>query len=93
MKVKTANILNKRARFDYEKARWVNHQKITQANTDDLIQMDTVKKMLSDFPKKNHLSLFNLVKERLFSLNDLRGELSFIQSPYAYDEKVLEKLN
>ena len=40
------------ARFDYEKARWVNHQKITQANTDDLIQMDTVKKMLSDFPKK-----------------------------------------
>ena len=80
------------ARFDYEKARWVNHQKITQANTDDLIQMDTVKKMLSDFPKKNHLSLFNLVKERLFSLNDLRGELSFIQSPYAYDEKVLEKL-
>jgi glutamyl-tRNA synthetase len=32
------------------------------------------------------------VKERLFSLNDLRGELSFIQSPYAYDEKVLEKL-
>jgi glutamyl-tRNA synthetase len=38
------------------------------------------------------LALFNLVKERLFSLNDLRGELSFIQSPYAYDEKVLEKL-
>jgi glutamyl-tRNA synthetase len=80
------------ARFDYEKAKWVNHQKITQADTQELLEFKSVKENLTDHPSEKHALLVDLVKERLYTMNDLKSELTFIHHPFPYDEKVLEKL-
>jgi glutamyl-tRNA synthetase len=80
------------ARFDYEKAKWVNHQKITQTDTQELLEFKSVKENLMDHPAEKHALLVDLVKERLYTMNDLKSELTFIHSPFPYDEKVLEKL-
>ena len=80
------------ARFDYEKAKWVNHQKITQTDTQELLEFKSVKENLMDHPTEKHALLVDLVKERLYTMNDLKSELTFIHSPFPYDEKVLEKL-
>ena len=56
------------ARFDYEKAKWVNHQKITQADTQELLEFKSVKENLTDHPSEKHALLVDLVKERLYKI-------------------------
>ncbi|MGI9541266.1 MAG: glutamate--tRNA ligase, partial [Flavobacteriaceae bacterium] len=80
------------ARFNYEKARWVNHHKIGGMNTEELTAQSEIAKLMEGYPKEQHLSLVNLVKERLYTLKDLKEEIAFVQKTYPYDEKVLNKL-
>ncbi|MDA9893508.1 hypothetical protein N9D50_05945, partial [Flavobacteriaceae bacterium] len=80
------------ARFDYEKARWVNHHKIVEMNTEELTSQGQIAKLLENYPKEQHQPLVNLVKERLYTLKDLVEEIAFVEKTYPYDEKVLNKL-
>jgi glutamyl-tRNA synthetase len=80
------------ARFDYEKAKWINHKKINLLETKELVDLDYVKKELKKYSSKNHQGLVSLVKERLFTLNDLSKELAFVKKPHTYDIKVIDKL-
>ena len=80
------------ARFDYEKAKWINHKKINLLETKELVDLDYVKEELKKYSSKNHQGLVSLVKERLFTLNDLSKELAFVKKPHTYDIKVIDKL-
>ena len=80
------------ARFDYEKARWVNHHKIAEMTTRELTAQSQIAKLMEDYPQEQHEPLVNLVKERLYTLNDLKEEIAFVEKTYPYDEKVLNKL-
>jgi glutamyl-tRNA synthetase len=83
------------ARFDFDKARWVNHKFL--GNSDS-------KLILKRFPsffnvtgarvsEKRKLSIYELLKERLFLLEDFKSEASlFFSDPIRYDEKVIKKI-
>lgn len=80
------------ARFDYEKARWVNHHYICKSETKELLKQDPIRKILTSFSHDKHLPILALVKERLYTLNDLEEEIRFLKAPYPYDEKAIDKL-
>ena len=80
------------ARFDYEKARWINHHYIIEQPTEQLIQDPTVLEILSAFPKEKHNSIIDLVKERLYTLKDLEQEIAFLKAPFDYDPKSVAKI-
>ena len=80
------------ARFDYEKARWVNHHKIIEMNTEELTTQSQIAKLMEDYPIEKHKPLVNLVKARMYTLKDLEEEIAFVEKTYPYDEKVLNKL-
>ncbi len=80
------------ARFDYEKARSVNHQILIDTPSELLIENELVKRLLVEFPKEQWLDLLSLVKERLYTLMDLKEETTFLLRPHPYDEKSLLKI-
>ena len=83
------------ARFDFDKARWVNHKFLANSSS---------KLILERFPsffnvvgvcvsEKRKLSIYELLKERLFLLEDFKSEASlFFNDPIRYDEKVIKKI-
>ena len=80
------------AKFDYEKARWVNLQQIKLKTNRELLEMKRVSEQLSSISNDRHESIINIVKERLYTLNDLSGEIEFIKKRYPFDEKVITKI-
>ena len=80
------------ARFDYEKAKWINHQYIAKTNSNDLLQLPETQKLLKGFNKEKQFKILALVKERIYTLEDLKNETSFIIKPFPYDEKSVRKL-
>lgn len=80
------------ARFDFEKAKWTNHQHLIRMSAEELYEMPSIKNELSDLDSVKHLGLINLLKERLYTLNDLKTELSWVRATLPYDEKVVLKL-
>ena len=80
------------ANFDYEKARWINHHQLVLKESTDLLKLKRIEEQLSSFSKDRHQSIIELVKERLYTLNDLSTEIAFIENTYPYDEKVIGKI-
>lgn len=80
------------ARFDYEKAKWINHQHLSAMEAADIYHYDLIKKQLQGVDSSKHLALLELLKERLFTLNDLAKEIGWMQDPESYDEKIVQKL-
>ena len=80
------------ARFDYEKAKWINHQHLSAMEATDIYHFDLIKKQLQGVDSSKHLGLLELLKERLFTLNDLAQQIEWIQEPQNYDEKIVQKL-
>ncbi|MEK9612293.1 MAG: glutamate--tRNA ligase [Flavobacteriaceae bacterium] len=80
------------ARFDYEKARWVNHQHILGKTSEELYQLEIIKKQLIGFSKEEHIAILELVKERLYTLLDLEDEVKFLKATYPYEEKSINKI-
>ncbi len=80
------------ARFDYEKAKWINRQYITKTNSNDLLQLTETQEVLRGFDKEKQFKILSLVKERIHTLEDLKSETSFIIKPFPYDEKSVRKL-
>ena len=80
------------ARFNYEKARWVNHQYILKMKSSILINKKIIRDRLMDYSNEKHESIVDLVKERLHTLKDFEKEISFLKEPEAFDEKEIKKL-
>jgi len=80
------------ARFDFEKAKWINHQHLRRCNPKKLVNMPIVKEGLKVLDPSKHIALINLLKERLITLNDLHAEMYWINETQPYDEKVMHKL-
>ena len=83
----SAGIQKGGARFDYEKAKWINRQYIAKTNSNDLLQLPETQKLLKGLIEKQ-FKILALVKERIYTLEDLKNETSFIIKPFPYDEKV-----
>lgn len=80
------------ARFDYEKARWINHQHLQKKSSEDLLQFDEFQMALKDFTAAQQLMIVTLIKERLYTLYDVNEEVRLFISPYPFDDKALEKI-
>ena len=80
------------ARFDYEKAKWVNQQQLQKMSIEEIYSLSRVKILLSPFKENKHLSLIKLIKQRLNTLNDIIDELAFIKNTHPYDQKVIDKI-
>ena len=80
------------ARFDYEKAKWVNQQQLQKMSIEEIYSLSRVKMLLSPFKENKHLSLIKLIKQRLNTLNDIKDELAFIKNTHPYDQKVIDKI-
>ena len=79
------------ARFDYEKAKWINHQHLSAMEATDMYRFDLIKKQLQGVDSSKHLDLLELLIERLFTLNDLAQEIEWVQEPQNYDQKNCRK--
>ena len=80
------------ARFDFEKAKWINHQHLIKCSSKKLVNMPIVKERLKGLDPSKHIALIDLLKERLLTLNDLPAEMNWINETQPYDEKVTLKL-
>lgn len=80
------------ARFDYEKACWINQQHISKSDVNTLMEQKSVKEILENINEKKRIDILNLVKNRLKTLNDLKNEIKFLDDPQEYDKKSVQKL-
>lgn len=82
------------ARFDYEKATWINHQKIQQTDTPKLLGFENeyTNILIEKFGEEKAISVLDLVKDRLNTLNDLKENLSFFISEPEIDAKAIKKI-
>jgi len=80
------------ARFDFEKAKWINHKHIIRLSSEELISLPMVKVKLEQVDSSKHLALIELIKKRLFTIYDLQSEISWVSEKHPYDEKVMRKL-
>ena len=83
------------ARFDFDKARWVNHKFL--ANSDSKLILERFPSFFNvvgaNVSEKRKLAIYGLLKERLFLLEDFKSEASlFFSDPVSYDEKVIKKI-
>ena len=82
------------ARFDYEKAKWVNQQHIASLDIEDLI--NNYKTYFHDLEKtvgEKLSTAVELIKERLVLLKDIEKEIDcFINDPIEYDEKSIKRI-
>ncbi len=82
------------ARFDYEKAKWVNQQHLNQLSAEDLLNdypeyLNELKDTMGDATT----AAVNLVKERFVLLTDIEKETNcFINDPTEYDPKSLKRI-
>ncbi len=80
------------ARFDFEKAKWINHQYINNKKAEELLEIEIVRQQLKSVDPQKQLQVVQLIKERLFTLNDLAEEIQWLNEPEKYDEKTVQKL-
>ena len=80
------------ARFDYEKAKWVNHQHIQQMSAAKLYEQESIREKLEGIDPEKHIEIIDLLKERLFTLEDFKEEVSWVKEISPYDEKASSKL-
>ena len=82
------------ARFDYEKAKWVNQQHISSLDIEELI--NNYKTYFHDLEKtvgEKLSTAVGLIKERLVLLKDIEKEIDcFINDPVEYDEKSIKRI-
>lgn len=83
------------ARFDFNKARWINHKFIERSESKSVLgrfpaffsTMSTVRS------EKGKLAIYELLKERLFLLEDFKSEANLLfNDPTKYDEKAIKKI-
>jgi glutamyl-tRNA synthetase len=82
------------ARFDYEKAKWVNQQHLVALSETELINhYSPYFEELKEAVGEQLNAAVSLIKERLVLLSDIEKEADcFINDPVHYDEKSLKRI-
>ena len=83
------------AKFDFEKARWINHKFL--GFTDEKIIFERFPEFLECLPntwsQKKRNDVYALLRDRLFLLEELKNQSElFLEDPVDYDEKVMIKI-
>ena len=83
------------AKFDFEKARWINHKFL--GFSDEKVILERFGEFFDCFPerwsKKMRNDIYTLLRDRLFLLEDIKIESKlFLVDPTEYDVKVLNKI-
>tara|TARA_B100000767_G_scaffold275769_1_gene315334 strand:- start:21880 stop:23364 length:1485 start_codon:yes stop_codon:yes gene_type:complete len=90
-----ANVQKGGARFDYEKAKWVNQQHIKRLKKEELVSI--IKRKRKDLEKSfndNEIhEIAELIQDRIVLLEDIESLcVMFLESPKKYDEMILQRL-
>ena len=84
------------ARFDYDKAKWVNQQHVQRMNIEDAKSFILGKSTeLNDrFDSEAILKIVTLIQERIVLLNDIPVLCDmFLNAPKVYDERGMQKIS
>ena len=82
------------AKFDFEKAKWFNHEYILLADNNELAKMfmPIVKEHGIDAPMEKVVTVVGLMKDRVSFMKDLWDTCKFFfVAPESYDEKTMKK--
>jgi glutamyl-tRNA synthetase len=89
------NIQKGGARFDYEKAKWVNQQHIKRLEKREIVKLikDKNKNIEASYDTKQIFEIAELIHDRIVLIGDI-GKLCavFLEKPEEYDLKILKKL-
>ena len=83
------------ARFNFDKAKWVNHRYLENSETKSILNRfpEFFKVLPSSWSEKKRTLILDAVKERLNLLEEFENNSRlFFEDPKTYDEKVLEKI-
>ena len=83
------------ARFDFDKAKWVNHKYLENLETKSILKRfpEFFQALPSTWSEKKRTLILGTVKERLNLLEEFEINFRlFFEDPKTYDEKVLEKI-
>jgi len=83
------------ARFDFDKAKWVNHKYLENLETKSILKRfpEFFQALPSTWSEKKRTLILGAVKERLNLLEEFEINFQlFFEDPKTYDEKVLEKI-
>ena len=83
------------ARFDFDKAKWVNHKYLENLGTKSILKRfpEFFQALPSKWSEKKRTLILGAVKERLNLLEEFEINFRlFFEDPKTYDEKVLEKI-
>ena len=83
------------ARFDFNKAKWVNHKYLENLETKSILKRfpEFFQALPSTWSEKKRTLILGAVKERLNLLEEFEINFRlFFEDPETYDEKVLEKI-
>ena len=84
------------ARFDYEKAKWVNQQHVKRLNIEDAksFVLDKSTELNDHFDSEAILKIVMLIQERIVLLNDIPVLCDmFLNAPKVYDERGMQKIS
>ena len=81
------------ARFDFEKALWINQKHIQNSDSASLLNQFPEFFENISLNEKSKVSIISLVKERASLLTDFEKESDFINKPLSYDSNSISKLN
>ena len=83
------------AKFDFEKARWINHKFLEFTEQKAIFDRfpEFIKCLPARWSEKKRSAVYELLRDRLFLLDDLRIESRlFLNDPEEYDSKVMNKI-
>jgi len=83
------------AKFDFEKARWINHKFLEFTEQKAVFERfpEFIKCLPAHWSEKKRSAVYELLRDRLFLLDDLRIESRlFLNDPEEYDSKVMNKI-
>ena len=89
-----SNVQKGGARFDFEKAKWINQQHLAKLSAVQIIERypDQVAALNAVYDEKT-ATIVELVKERLVLVNDLKTTTGFfLNDPLEYDPKYLKRI-
>ena len=83
------------AKFDFEKARWINHKFLEFTEQKAVFERfpEFIKCLPARWSEKKRSAVYELLRDRLFLLDDLKIESRlFLNDPEEYDSKVMNKI-
>ena len=89
------NVQKGGARFDYEKAKWINQQHIKRLEKEELVKLIKSKRkdLEGSYDTKQIFEIAELIQDRIVLITDIENLCAmFLEKPKEYDLKILKKL-